>query len=522
MFDESVLLKYSLPERTTNSSGLWYDPREDVWPVSSTRVQKLDLTKYRHASSPAFLQSLKLALVSLNRTLKPKTISNYLCMGLDPLIRRMAKPCEEITRADLEACWFSLPPARKYWFKGLKILSPALALHGIPGHSITDDALEYLKTIKPGKNESGEAARTWHPVKGPLTMDELDSFLRALIAAFVRAEVSIEDYILIWLFASFGARVSNLSDLKVCDLESTGNDGFVKYELHIPRVKQHGGRFRESFYTRRVLPEFGVLLEAYCQAQEQRYAGLGCGNQLPLFVDPGNTEPIRTYHSTTGRLLHKSKIVADRLNVLSMRTGEALQLTSRRYRYTVGTLARASGLDPVAIAALLDHGDTRTQEVYAAVSPEVLEDFTRRQAGYLTPLASAYMGRIGLPGDIPDPQRMVFRAVFKKDCPEPAVGSCEASRKCGGLKPYACYVCPLFVASMEGDHEGALQDVLEERVRFDEHAGDGLRFLTKDSVVQAICEVIAMVQERLREMGKTLEQIRQEKEMILREKGIIP
>lgn len=110
MFDESVLLKYSLPERTTNSSGLWYDPREDVWPVSSTRVQKLDLTKYRHASSPAFLQSLKLALVSLNRTLKPKTISNYLCMGLDPLIRRMAKPCEEITRADLEACWFSLPP----------------------------------------------------------------------------------------------------------------------------------------------------------------------------------------------------------------------------------------------------------------------------------------------------------------------------------------------------------------------------------------------------------------------------
>ena len=80
---------------------------------------------------------------------------------------------------------------------------------------------------------------------------------------------------------------------------------------------------------------------------------------------------------------------------------------------------------------------------------------------------------------------------------------------CAGRRPFACYLCTMFSASMEGDHEGALRDVLEGRVLFDQDAGYGLRYLTADSVAQSIRKVIALVEKKLKVMGKTLDQIRE-------------
>jgi integrase len=521
MFDENILRKYALPESAVNGQELRYDPRDDVWEVSSGNARKLDLSRYREDCTPAFLQSLKLALVTMNRRLQPSTLKNYLRQGLNPLLETMGNPIGEIGQADLEAYWFTLPPNWKHKIKNLKPLCEALARHGIPNHSITPDALNWFNTIKPGCNETGLAVRIWDPVRGPLTPDELDGFLRALHAAFARAEISAEDYFLILLFAAFGARNANLADLKVCDLRVMGIDGATSFELDIPRVKQRGGRFRESFYTRKLVPEFGAALEGYNALQMEQHADLGCGDQLPMFVDPGNKDKIRTYHRNGHQIMNHVINLGQRLAVVSGRTEDVMHINPRRFRYTVATLARASGLDPSAIAALLDHGNTRTQEVYAAIGPEVLAEYTRRLSGFRDPLAAAFMGRVAEPGEAVDPQMLVFRARFRKDCPEPSVGGCDASRKCAGRRPYVCYLCALFVASMEGDHEGALADVLEDRVRFDQNAGDSLRFLTADSVAQAIRKVIALVHARLEVMGKNLEQIRQEKEALLRERGII-
>lgn len=521
MNDKANLRKYALPASAVNSQELRYDPRLDVWKVSSSGVSKIDLSRYREECTPLFFQSLKLVLVTLNCRLQPTTLKTILSSGLNPLLKRVEKPFGGIEQEDMEAHWFALPPFQRYWFNGLRTLCSALALHGIPGHSITPDALTWIMAIKAGDAERGNAARTWDPIHGPLTPDELDAFIRALHVAFARAEVSTEDYILILLLASFGARNANLADLKVCDLQVIEKDGATKYELDIPRVKQQGGRFRQSFYHRKLLPELGTLLEGYIELQNQRYAGLGCNNQLPMFVDPGNTDLIRTYHRSAQQIRGHSVNLAKQLAVLSTRTGKPMNVNSRRYRHTVATLARAMGLDPSAIAALLDHGDMKSQEIYAAISPEILADITMRLGGFRDPLASAFLGRVAEPGEIVDPQKLVFRARFRKDSPGPDLGGCEASRKCAGRKPYVCYPCDLFTASMEGDHEGALADVVEERVQFDLDAGDNLRFLTADSVAQAIRKVIALVQVRLKDMGKTLEQIREEKEILLRERGVI-
>jgi len=108
MPDEAVLRKYTLPESVVNSQELRYDPREDVWVVSSGGVSTLDLSRYREDCTPLFLQSLKLALVTLNRTLQPTTITNYLRSGLNPLLEHLQKPCGEITREGLESYWFTL------------------------------------------------------------------------------------------------------------------------------------------------------------------------------------------------------------------------------------------------------------------------------------------------------------------------------------------------------------------------------------------------------------------------------
>ena len=522
MSDGNVLHNFTLPESTVNSQGLRYDPRSDIWAVSSSGATKLNLSRYRKDCTTLFFHSLKLALVALNRRLQPTSIQTQLVVGLNPLMERLSKPIREIRQADLETYWFALPPERRHWAGSLKSLCSALAVHGIPGHSITPDGLAWLNNIKCGGAERGNAARTWDPVHGPLTPDELDALIRTLHAAFARAEVSTEDYILILLFAAFGARNANLADLKVSDLRVTEKNGATKYELDIPRVKQQGGRFRQSFYTRTLVPELGVLLEGYVSLQTNQYQNLNCGDQLPMFVDQGNTDLIRKCHRSSKQIQVHAVRLAERLAVMTTRTGQPMHVNARRYRYTVGTLARAMGLNPSAIAALLDHGNTRTQEIYAAVSPEVLADITQRLGGFRDPLAAAFLGRVADQGETMGIQRLVFRVRFRQDNPDPSVGGCEASRKCGGRTPYVCYVCPMFTASMEGDHEGALTDVLEERVRFDQDAGDSLRFLAADSVAQAIRKVIALVQLRLMEMGKTLQQIREEKEVLLRERGIIP
>lgn len=157
MYDENVLRKFALPESAVNFAGLRYDPRDDVWPVSTG--SNLHLSRYREVCTPLFLQSLKLTLVTLNRIHQPSSIRTYLTSGLNPLLERMGMPVGEIGQADLEAHWFALPPERKWWFKSLKILCPSVALHGIPSHSITSEALDWLEAIHPGSNDMGWRGR---------------------------------------------------------------------------------------------------------------------------------------------------------------------------------------------------------------------------------------------------------------------------------------------------------------------------------------------------------------------------
>ena len=521
MPDENYLLAHALPEAVVNSQGINYDPRDDIWRVSSANVKEIDLTIFREKCTLLFFQSLKLALIVLNSRLKPASLRTYLFNGLRPLLEGFPGPCAGICRKDLEALWIRLGPDRKHWFRYLRPLCQVLYLHGIPGASITPDAVDYINSLKPGDPEADHLVNNWDPVSGPLTPDELDAFLRALDGAFAAGKINARAYVLILLFASFGARNSNLADLKICDLRLKNENGSLKYEMSIPSVKKRGARFRELFYTRPLGTGIGVLIEAYVSHLKEQYEFLGCGDDLPMFPDPDNHDPIRRFHPDSDSLGHYAVNTANRLEVVSTRTGGKLHVNARRYRYTQGTMARAMGLDPLAIAALLDHGSTETLHVYAAISPGVLADIMERLQSDRAPLAAGFLGRIADLGKAMDPQKTVFRARFRKDCPEPRVGECEASRQCGGRKPYACYPCPMFTASMEGDHEGALSDVLEERVLFDRDAGDALRFLTADSVAQAIRSVINLVQERLMEMGKTLEELRQEKEAIYRDKGFV-
>ena len=51
MYDGNVLRKHALPESAVNIGGLRYDPRDDVWPVSSG--SNLHLSRYREDPEPA-------------------------------------------------------------------------------------------------------------------------------------------------------------------------------------------------------------------------------------------------------------------------------------------------------------------------------------------------------------------------------------------------------------------------------------------------------------------------------------
>ena len=82
------------------------------------------------------------------------------------------------------------------------------------------------------------------------------------------------------------------------------------------------------------------------------------------------------------------------INVQSERTGKRLHFTAVRFRRTIATNAAIEGKDVRTIAAILDHSDTQTANVYISVVPEIVERIDKAVAMDLAPLAQAFKGKL--------------------------------------------------------------------------------------------------------------------------------
>jgi integrase len=349
--------------------------------------------------------------------------------------------------------------------------------------------------------KKGEPVRTADPVKGPFTDLELQAIITNLNDAFARDQVGVEDFVLIQLLLAIGARPIQLAGLKLGDFSATrADDGTTVYLLRVPRAKQPNQKLRTEFKIRKLSEDLGTLIEAHCQLARTRWADLCTKvDDIPFFVNrtKSNTIDGLQYHSSSDELAIRVQAVFDILSIPSERTGEPINVTSYRFRRTLGTRAAQEGMSELIIAELLDHTDTQNVGVYVEAVPEIVERIDKAMAMHLAPMAQAFAGVLIDGEDEAERAGDVRSRIVSPTALKNPLGNCGSYGFCGAMAPVACYTCRNFQPWVDGPHEEVLDRLIAERERVVAETGDVTIASVNDRVIYACAQVVKLCQRRM-------------------------
>lgn len=460
----------ALPEALRTRAGAWFDPNLDCWAFREG-VDNIHLDFARiPGCSPLLLTNLKLALAWYAESKSSKHLRNmFERFAHFARTRPAGVELEEVTSLEFINYGGRLGAKDEWSLAALSVLIRQWYLLGYPG--VSAEAIKYLDEARLKRNKVGEAVRTRDPLHGPLTDLELEAVQAALNDSYAAGAIELDNYLLAWLFILLGLRPVQYAGLKVCDFKEVPlKDGGCDYILRIPRAKQRVAP-RTVFTQRALTPQIGKVFAEYAKQIERDFEGrLPDVTQAPLFPSKAlvDSQPEGfMYHSTADDLAGRATKVFARLQVVSERTGEFINLHPTRLRRTLGTRAATEGHGPLVIAELLDHTTTQSVGVYVEAVPEMVERLDRAMAMHLAPLAQAFAGvlvadeseaaRGGGPASrIVDPR---FDPTMRP------MGSCGSHGFCGFMAPVACYTCKNFQPWLDGPHEAVLAHLLKERER---------------------------------------------------------
>jgi hypothetical protein len=193
---------------------------------------------------------------------------------------------------------------------------------------------------------------------------------------------------------------------------------------------------------------------------------------------------------------NKLSNVITSLNVISPRTGEALHITPRRFRYTIGTRAAAEGANEFEIAELLDQDTSATGRLYVKASSQMLERIDRAIAELLAPFAQAFAGvLVDQEVDARRGQDPTSR-IIDPSLSDGPVGTCGTFGFCSLSAPIACYTCIHFQPWLDGPHEQMLDDLLAKRQGLIDRNGDLRIASINDRTILAVTRVVQLCREK--------------------------
>jgi hypothetical protein len=186
-----------------------------------------------------------------------------------------------------------------------------------------------------------------------------------------------------------------------------------------------------------------------------------------------------------------------KLEIVSHRTGEPLNVNTRRFRYTFGTRMVDEGASPAQLAIGLGHSDLQHGGVYYETRSSQVGRLDAALAVTLGPIADAFMGRIvddeadAVNGGDPAKRIPWFRRKFgEKPQRGDDLGVCGAG-PCGLLAPVSCYTCAKFQPWKNGPHREVLDWLVEERERKQKQGLDPQIFKIHDATILAVGKVVA-------------------------------
>lgn len=499
----------SLPLTAKTRGDAVFEPASDHWELrEATRKLHADFTSFPLVQDVK--TALKATLVWYAENSSLSHLKNLYYQSREFFEFKLDQTGElisEVTAADIlnyKACLGK----QKEWYVG--VLSGLIRKWGALGYGgVSADAVILLKQLTLKGNRKGVATATRDPYTGPFTDIELEALQHALNEAFGRQEVKLSDYVLAWLVMTLGQRATQYAALKVSDVGKVINsEGLESFVVRMPRAKTRDSDARGAFKERVLVPEIGRLVVEYADTVRERFRGvLPDVENAPLFPTAqaeGNVEGY-AYHSTSqqiGCILSKT---LKRLNVVSERTGDFMNITPKRFRQTIGTRAAEEGHGELVIAELLDHSDTQNVGVYVSSTPAVVERINKTLAMTLAPLAQAFAGKL-IAGPFEatragDPSSIIRAPAIINSFE--GMSSCGKHGFCGFMKPVACYTCSSFEPWLDGPHEQILEYLLAERERL-LSTTDPRIAKVNDRTIYAVAQVVQLCNEVQAEQGASL------------------
>lgn len=427
---------------------------------------------------------------------------------------------ESITVKGLAKWRTSLTDETEYRLGAIKAFLYAWNEWGYDG--VSNEVVEYLDTLTLKGNTKGKAVRRACPYSGPLTSNELGALLDWVSNAFNTGLVSLSQFAYFVALVFTGRRAVQIRSLRAIDLIHRNDENGHDYIVKVPRVKQPGVGFRKAFRSISVTEDLYLLLKNQSeasQAEVERIIGKVLPNDLrleiPVFLHKDRildlqrieqlksllTEKSDFLHMTTKGSMAILRVVALKNQARSERTGEVINFTSRRFRYTKATNLAKRGISGVALAMALDHSDTQNIDVYTENTEEMAEQIDLIMTSILAPLAQAFVGKLI------DTERYAHRANdphsrIKNDSHN-SVGNCGTFAFCAsGYR--SCYTCTNFQAWRDAPHEEVLEEILSERDR-QRKAGVSLEVIgSTDRLLLAVQNVILLCKQKASE---TIEEV---------------
>lgn len=375
---------------------------------------------------------------------------------------------------------------------------------------IDKEAVGYLEELVLRGNTKGNAVKGACPYSGPLTHNELGALIDWASNAFNTNLLNLEEYAYFMTLALTGRRSIQIRSLRSIDLILREDDNGNDYIINCPRAKQRGTGFRGQFTPLPINEDLYLILSNQSNESIKRIESIlgvvlpsKIQDQIPIFLEEERLNKIVDQKDLIRRLtetpdfLHMTRDTASYLlrkvsiknTAYSERTGDFINFTAYRFRYTKGTNLTRRGITGVALAAALDHTDTQNIGVYVENTEETAKQIDEVMAPILAPLAQAFAGKlIASERDAiraNDPNSRVKNRVSQN------VGNCGTHSFCAsGYR--ACYTCVNFQPWLEAPHTDVLVEVLSERRKQDKLGVSQNVIQSTDKLLLAVQQVVLM------------------------------
>lgn len=485
-------------EKKVTRNGAAFDPTADYWHFSTNGgLKNFDLPRIAALCSFDITEAARKTLTwFLESRSVPHThnLYNRLIHFLQTMQPVSGEAISRITNDMVYNYRERLSDSNEWYLGSLRGFFLKSAALGYP--VITTEAADLLTEMTLKGNEKGWAVLTMDEEEGPFTDAEFRLVRRAVTEGLDHGGISLRRCALSWIYVNLGPRSSQVSDLKVKDLEKRRDrEGKEKYVLMVPRVKQRHQKRRAEFKERELATEFGQILHAWCSQVAQDFGqNYGEAGELPMFPCHRRTakaDPGFEYHPDSVLLRSELINTFNATGIISPRTGEPIKIVPKRFRYTLGVRAVLRGAGAVEIADLLDHSDLQNVLVYTKLSDELVEELKAELNDDMELLAQAFRGEIVLfdQKDLADPTKLIsYPGLDIKQVSY--TGKCRCGGECGDVPPIFCYSCSHFTAFKGAPHEEVLDLMLAEQAREREEGSDETARELNESI--AACRAVIM------------------------------